>query len=361
MSTLRAIVVRVGLALGAWLLGALPAVSDPETAQAALGAGRSALGRKDWAAAKAQFQRALDEDPTLLEAQLGLGEAQAGGGDREQAARSLRALLLTIEELKERSEEQVALYSRARKRLPQLGGEDAALDLLVRKHADLLASLSSKWASKDPGVAAEAAQAALRLAPDHAKATDLRARAAQAGSRKPIAIFNGRDGVGFEPLTKEWRVEDGLLIGDVTEGAYLLPSQERWAGDFDILMEASIVEAYTANGPPFLAVMGGFVDRDHHLRLGCLRTGILWRETFGPTEAETRDLADVPLARIDPKLTPKSWITYEMRFRGKHVIALVAGKEIGRAPRPKERPECQVVLTVQCCKAAIRRLEITPR
>ena len=110
MTASRAIVVRLGLACGACLLGALPAGSDPETAKTALEAGRSALGRKDWAAARTQFQRALDEDPSLLEAHLGLSESFVGAGDKEQAARPLRGLLQTIEELGERSDEQLALY-----------------------------------------------------------------------------------------------------------------------------------------------------------------------------------------------------------------------------------------------------------
>lgn len=361
MSRPNVLVARLALGLCVMLGGALAGSSDPEVAKAAMEAGRAALGRKDWAAAAAQFQRAIDEDGSLLEAWLGLGEAQAGGGDRTKAAQSFRFLLGSIEELPERSGEQLALYTRTRKRTAQLGRDDAALDVLVRKHADALAALSVKWATKDPAAAAEAARAALRIAPDHPKAADLRTRATQGPSGKAIAIFNGRDGVGFEPLTKEWTVQGGLLVGEVREGAYLLSSQQRWAGDYDVVMEASVLESYSASGPPMIGLLGAFADRDHHLMLACLRKGILWRETFGPADADSRDHADVPLERIDPTLSPKSWISYEMRFRGRQVIAVVAGKEVARIPRPKDRPEGPIVINVQCCKAAIRRLEITPR
>lgn len=354
-------VVRLALGLGVVLGGALAGSGDPDEARSALEAGRAALGRKDWSAAATHFQRSLDEDGTLLEAWLGLGEAFSGGGDRAKASQSFRSLLGAIEELPEPSDEQRALYTKARKRATQLGRDDATLDGLVRKHADALAALSVKWATKDPAAAAEAARAALRIAPDHAKEADLRARATQGPTGKAISIFNGRDGVGFEPLTKEWKVQDGLLIGEVREGAYLLSSQQRWAGDYDVAMEASVLESYAASGPPMIGLLGAFADRDHHVMLACLRKAILWRETFGPAGADTRDLADLPLERIDPKLAPTSWIRYEMRFRSKHIIALVAGKEIARIPRPKERPEGPIVLNVQCCKAAIRRLEVTPR
>lgn len=361
MSRHASLVVRLALGL-VLLLGGAPAGSgDPELARAALEAGRSALARKDWSGAAAQFQRAIDEDAGVLDAWLGLGEAHAGGGERAKAAQAFRFVLGSIEELPERSEDQLALYTRTRKRTTQLGRDDAALDALVRKHADALAALAAKWAVKDPAAAAEAARAALRIAPDHPKAADLRARAAQGSSGKAISIFNGRDGVGFDPLTREWTVQDGLLIGEVREGAYLLASQQRWAGDYDVVMEASVLESHAANGPPMIGVLAGFADRDHHYMLACLRKGILWRETFGSSADDTRDLADVPLERIDPKLTPASWIRYEMRFRSKHILALVAGKEVGRIPRPKDRPEGPIVLNVQCCKAAVRRLEITPR
>jgi tetratricopeptide (TPR) repeat protein len=231
MSCHASFVVRMALGLGVLLGGALVGSSDPEEARRALETGRAALGRKDWTAAATQYQRALDEDGALLEAWLGLGEAHAGGGDRAKASQSFRSLLGAIEELPEPSEEQRALYTKTRKRTLQLGRDDATLDGLVRKHADALAALSVKWATKDPAAAAEAARAALRIAPDHAKAADLQARATQGPSGKTVAIFNGRDGVGFEPLTKEWTVQDGLLIGEVRQDAYLLSSQQRWAGD----------------------------------------------------------------------------------------------------------------------------------
>jgi tetratricopeptide (TPR) repeat protein len=335
--------------------------ADPDVARAALESGRNALTRKDWPAAVLSFQRALEEEPTLVEARMGLAEAHAGAGRRPEAAQALRDALERLEAVGTLPADQLALYTRARKRLAELSSEDAALDVLVRKHADALVALGTKWAAKDAAAAGDAIRAALRLAPDHPKAGAALAKAGEAASRAPVALFNGRDTSGWTGAGSQWRVEAGALVGDVPDGAYALTSQERYKGDFDVLVEASELEVYPRSGPTFFALKAPWTDDRHWSSLGCLRGALVWRDAWGSSEAEQRDVLDVPYAKVRAGITPRTWLTYELRFRGGQMFALIDGKEVARAPRRDDRAEGHVVLVVQNCKVAFRRIEITQR
>jgi hypothetical protein len=89
--------------------------------------------------------------------------------------------------------------------------------------------------------------------------------------------------------------------------------------------------------------------------------GSSFPDKSGPSSAEEKDLCEGSYESIDAGLDPTAWTTYEIRFRGNQTTALVGGKEVARAARPKERAEGHVTLKVPCCKAAFRRIEITPR
>lgn len=339
MRRLRIGTLAIALASGSAFLGARAAAPDAELAQAVLEVGKTSLAKKEWAQAQAQFKRALEEDPLLMEARVGLAEAHAGAGERPRASREMRAVLEALEGLPSLTPEQVALYSRARKRACELNREDATLDALVRKHADALTALSGKWGSKDAAASSEAARAALRLAPDHAKAADLRQRLGGGSDGKMVALFNGRDGTGWTKMSREWTVEQGLLVGNVPDRALLLPSQKRWSGNFDVLIEASLQEEFPKNGPPHFAVMGDWLDPDRNVALGYLRGDVMWRTQTGPSDAEEKDHFDRPYRDVDPKLDPKGWVLYEIRFRGNEMTALVGGKEsvAHRGPRSASR------------------------
>lgn len=338
-----------------------PPCADPDVARAALESGRNALTRKEWDVAVSSFQRALEEDPDLVEARVGLAEAHAGAGRRTEAAQALRASLDRLEATAPLATEQAALYTRARKRLAELSADDAALDLLVRKHADVLVALGTKWAAKDTNVAGDALRAALRLAPDHPKAGAALSKVGEAVARRPVALFNGRDSTGWNGIGPQWRVESGALVGEVREGAYIITSQHTYSGDFDVLVEASQLEDYPQAGPTFFALKAPWTDDDHWSSLGCLRGALVWRDASGPGEANQRDILDIPYSKLRAGASPRSWITYELRFRGSLMFALIDGKEVAREPRPRDRKSGHIAIVVQHCKVAFRRIEVTQR
>lgn len=350
-------VVALGFALA--LCAAVDA--DPDVARAALEAGRSALSRKDWAAARTSFQRALDEEPDLHEARAGLAEAQVGLGDRPEAATTFRTLLTRMEESTGLSPEHVALYTRSRRRLSEVSPDDAALDLIVRRHADLLAVLGGKWTAKDPDVAAAALRAALRIAPDHAKAASTLGKVGAVVARKPMALFNGRDLAGWEGVGPTWTVDAGTIVGDVRDGAMILTTSQRFSGDFDVVMEARLVKEYVEQGPPFFALEAPWVDDKTNSSFGCLRGKLLWRDSPEEEGLAPRDLVDMPFTKVKEGLAPSTWITYELRFRGNQMMALIDGREVGRSARPKARDDGRVGLVAQNCKVTFRRVEVTPR
>jgi tetratricopeptide (TPR) repeat protein len=348
----------------AWVLtlavsGAVEA--DPDVARAALEAGKSALSRKDWSTAQTSFQRALEEEPDHHEARAGLADAQMGLGNRAEAATTLRGLLTRMEEATALAPEQVAVYTRGRKRLSEVSPDDAALDLIVRRHADALAVLGGKWTAKEPDVAAAALRAALRIAPDHSKAASSLTKVGAVVARKPMALFNGRDLSGWEGAGPTWTIDAGTILGDVRDAAMILTTSQKFSGDFDVLMEARLVKEYSDRGPPFFAVEAPWVDDKVNSSFGCLRGKLLWRDGAEEEGQGSRDLVDMPFAKVKEGLAPSTWITYELRFRGNQMMALIDGKEVGRAPRPKARDNGRVGLVCQNCKVAIRRVEVTPR
>ena len=116
--------IAAGLLVAAALLSTLRAdAGDEVVAQAAYDAGNEALKGKYYAAAREKFERALEEDPQLVEAWCGIGLAQAGEGKEDEALASLRKGLGLLEAVAPLEKSRLAMYEAA---LDKLGAAASA-------------------------------------------------------------------------------------------------------------------------------------------------------------------------------------------------------------------------------------------
>jgi tetratricopeptide (TPR) repeat protein len=336
--------------------------ADEAVARAALAAAEVSLGKKEWRVAQDQFRRALEEDATLLEARCGLGHALAGDGRTDEAVTEFRAALVALELIAPLPAERIALYTRTQKRLGELSKGDASLFALMRKQADALVSLGQKFATKDPEASERALRAAVRLAPDHEKANSLLSQSTGQARGKAVSLLTGKEAGMWSHLNPpNWTFENGVITGRITDTAMLVRNNRRWSGDFDVFIEARLVEEFAKAGPASFAVLPAWTDQRQTHWLGFLRGNVLWQDVAGPEESDEREFLYQKCAEVAGGVDPTVWTTYEVRFRGDTVSAYVNGKEIGFAKRPVGRDAGYVCLKVQFCHVEFRRVEVTPR
>lgn len=344
------------LALG---VAASSSHADRDSGLAALQAGRAALARQDWARAQEQFRRAIEEDATLSDARLGLAEAMWGGGDRAKALDALRSLATALEEGAPLTKDDIGVYARTRQILAQSGREDAALDTLLRKHADALVGIANRWTARDARAAELALRTALLLAPDHPKAGDLLAAFSASGVGKPIALFSGQNLGGWQWMVQpEWTFSEGTILANIPDKAMLVATNDSWSGDFDVIVEARMKEQFPKNGPPYFSVMAPWVDPTHNVGLGVRRETLWWFEKTGA--AEDVEHFSKPFAELKG-IDPANWTTFTLKFRGDSVSAQVNGVSLGKVQRQGAVAAGRVCLRVQCCTVAFRRVELIPR
>lgn len=356
--------IAAGLLVAAALLSTLRAdAGDDVVAQAAYDAGNEALKGKYYAAAREKFERALEEDPQLVEAWCGIGLAQAGEGKEDEALASLRKGLGLLEAVAPLEKSRLAMYEAALDKLGDLSSRDAELTKLMRKQADTLLGLGKKYASKDADAAAKALFQAIRLAPENTRVAkmidDLKAEA----RGHSVSLMTGAlKGMWSWIDPPEWSYEGGIISGDVKDAAMLVKSDRVWSGDYDVLVEARLVDTYPKAGAAFFAVMPAWVKDTPTAKFGVLSGKVHWQDQMNPDDKDSTDLLDMPVQDVEGGgIDPKEWNTYEVRLRGRDMSVYVNGKKLAEAKRPKERTGGHVVLLVQLCKAEFRRVEVTPR
>jgi tetratricopeptide (TPR) repeat protein len=335
------------------LCAAPPAVrADRETAEFFADRGEKALKDGDASAAEEHFRRSLEEDEAFAPARFGLARALIAAELREDGLEELKR---AVDELRAESSWK-SEQQKARKLLDELDKAGAQLRKLVDAHVEELVAFARKWMKKDQDTAVRALRAALTLAPGHAKAAQMIESLGLSAKGPPEPWFDGTSNAGWiEMGPPRWKVEDGAIVGDVKDGAYIGRTERMIEGDFDVLMEARLVEEH--DGPSYFAVAPAYDGRDGHYSLGLLKGKLLFQEDV---DAETD--REVYHANPPHEFDAADWHVYELRFRGSRVIALVDGQEIAvDESRPDARSGGFVGLKCQHCRFEVRRVEVTPR
>jgi tetratricopeptide (TPR) repeat protein len=313
-----------------------------------------ALRAKRYAEAEADYARALAEDATLHPARLGLGEALLGLGRRDAAVECFRAVAAEAEA--GRAQAPAAdLVAKARKRLKELDAAGAALDALVDAHVASLIDVAGRWAGKDPDLAEAALRDVLRLRPSEKRASSMLEKMGKAPSGQWTAAFDGKSLTGWvwmNPPT--WQVTDGTLVADVRDAAVIGRSEGRWKGDFDVRMEARLLEARA--GGTYFALLGALKEEYVLTAFGIHDEQVALKEWHG--ESREREVFAARHAGLKRPFDPKDWNVYELQFRKDKIRAVVNGEVLSTIGRDPVRDEGHVGLKVQNCKVAFRRIDV---
>jgi len=345
-------VLRLVLAVVLLLAVAAPVLADRETATFFADRGEKALKDQDASGAEEHFRRALEEDADYAPARFGLARALIAAEMREDGVAELKQAVTQLGG----DPDWKATLKKARKLLDEIDRVGAELRGLVDAHVADLVSFAKKWMKKDVDAAVRALRAALRLRPGHAKAAQMIESLGLSAKGPPQSIFDGATLSGWVDMgPPTWKAENGVIVGDVKEGAYIDRSEAMFEGDFDVLMEARLLESY--KGPSYFALCPTFDGRDGHYALGVLKGKFLFQEDV---DADT----DREFYNANPPhdFETEDWHVYELRFRGKRVVALIDGQQIAvDSERPDARSGGFIGLTCQDCRIEIRRVEVVPR
>jgi hypothetical protein len=343
------------------LLLLLPGVgsllADSETAQFVAQRADKALQAKAWADAESLYRKALEEDPKLLRARLGLAEALLGGGQRAAGLTELRRF---AEEAgaAEASAGLAPLVAKAKKRLAELDADGTDLEKRIDGHVAALLAFAGRWKEKDPDVAATALDQLLLLKPGHEKATELRAGFEKKPSAATTQLFNGKDDKGwtwFKPPT--WTVREGVIVAKAVNSSLLARTDTVYSGQFDVLMECRFTQFEGSNS--IFALCPCWKSDDDMSRLGLRDGKVAWDEVIARERVE--GYGQIAFGDLKPPLDVRLWNIYEMRYRKSDIFVFVNGKEVFKMSRPATRAEGFVALLVSNCAVEVRRVELVQR
>ncbi len=341
----------------AWLAAALVAcvaglgLADRATAQFHAERGDKALKAGQAAEAEQHFTRALEEDATYAPARFGLARALLANGHRDQGLDELRAALDALGGEKAWKSDLAA----ARKLLDDTDRAGAELRAQVDAHVEALVAFARKWRKKDEAQAVRALRAALALRPGDEKAAALIEELGQSPKGPAVELFDGRSTTGWVAMTDQvWTASGGTLTGSTKTDPYIGRSERYVEGDFDVSVEARLLESF--EGPDYFALAGASDGKDAHYVIGLLRGKLFFEEQRSGDDDRTF-VNTAPAHDFDAA----QWHRYEMRFRGDHVTAYVDGVELAAdAERPASKRAGFVGLIVQNCKAEFRHVRFTP-
>jgi hypothetical protein len=344
------------LLLVAWLSGTTAA--DRETAEFVAQRADKALVARSWAEAEGLYRKALEEDATLLRARLGLGEALLGSGQRAAGIAEIRQFVDEAGALAAPTPALAALLAKARKRLVEMDTLGTELDQRIDAHVAALVAFAGRWREKDPDIAVEALEQALRLRPGQAKAAEALDGLRQRAPAVVTALFNGKDATGWTWLQPPmWQVRDGILVAKADGQGFLARTDTQVRGEFDVRMEARFVLDW-GNARTFLLCPCMKQEFDT-MRFGVRKEHLIWEEVTAADDVET--YGTVRITEIEPAFDLMAWNVYELRYGKSEVTALVNGRELFRKPRPAARDGGFVGLLVEDCTVEFRRVELSQR
>ena len=335
-----------------------PALADRATAESHAALGDKALLEKDWAQAEDQFRKALAADASLHSARYGLSQALLGSGRGSPGIEELRKFVSDVKADKSATPAWKALVTKAEKQLQGIEASGADLQKIVGRWADDLVAFARKSAPKDPSNAKRAARLALELRPEDKGAGAVLEKLGESAKGPPVVLFNGTDLSKWSKVEAPYfQLADGHLVCDVPKGSRIVYADQPVEGDFDIRMEARLLAEN--EGDPLVSLMLYGTGPFDYLSLGVLNRKAYFVDRT--TESEKQIFLRKPIAELKKPFDPEQWTTYEMRFRGDSVLALVNGELLATEPRSERRKGGFVGINVQGAKAAIRLVEFQPR
>lgn len=344
---------NVVLAVPAVVLLATAASADRETAEYFTSRGQRYLEDKDWERALEMFQRALEEDPTYLPAAYHLGEAHLGAGEREKGIERLRAFVDDAAESTEWSD----LVATARERLEEVDVAGGELHAIVRDYADRLTELAAKYWQEDPQIAETALRRVLELRPGDAKAAALLERMGKEVT--PIVhLFNGKNCEGWVKMfAPDWQCIGGILTAFGRDASFFGHHETYWEGDFDILVEARVVEIYA--GTPVMELLACCSGAYQWYSFGTVSGRAQFDEY--DTMQSPRMVRTAYAHELEKGFDPEAWNVFELKFRGEEVHAFLNGEKFASEPRSPKHPKGYIGLWVQNAKAEFKRVEAVKR
>lgn len=349
----------LALLLPALILSAAQAVADRATAEYFAERGEKALRAKDWKEAEKFFRRALEEDELFLPARLGLSESLLGSGQRALAIQELRRLCGDADGVADLPTAWKSSLRKARRLLAKIDELGTELDKLLGDHLDALLKFASHWKSKDPDMAARAVTQALALKPEHKQAAALLKEIGLGRDEGFEPLFDGKGLAGWAQMSApQWVVVDGILRGTCPpETAYMGRTEKRFQGEYDLRMEARLVEK--DGRVPHFGLVAGMTEEHQRVVLGWLKDAVSVLEYTGTKDSD--ELFSALPRNMVPPFSVTSWNVFELRFRKDRIHAVVNGKEVHDLRRRPERENGYVGLVLQDAKIEIKRIEFRQR
>lgn len=346
------------LALALLLAVAATARADRATAEFFAGRGEQALKAKTWEEAEKMYRRSLEEDATYLPARHGLAQALLGSGRTGPGIEELRAFTAAVNAAADAPADWKALAAKATKQLADVDVSGAELKKILDRYADEFGALARKWAAKDRATAELAARRVLLLRPGDAGAEEVLKQMGGAAKGPVVPLFNGTNLTNWEKGGfPQWQVQEGLVIAEASDGAYVIRSQKEFSGDFDVRCEIRMIEERGVD--PLASVLATWKSDYDYYGVGLLNRKLYVHERVA--ESDSRVVARVTPSEFKGNFEPLGWNQWEVRFRGNEVAVFLNGTELSREPRPAKRDKGFVALMIQVAKAAFRGVEVLPR
>ncbi|MCE9634279.1 MAG: hypothetical protein K8T90_01125 [Planctomycetes bacterium] len=187
--------VAVGIAalagLAATAAVAPDAAADAKVAETLFKSGKQAYSKGDYAGAITYFQKAIEEDTTLLEASWWCAAAQEKLGDKGAALTTYREFLALVSGKPAATKEELRLKALAEKSVESLAAGEKESKKLEDAFVGNLMQFAKDNFVRDPGVALKALAQILAVRPDHSEALKLREKLGGGAADGPSGASSG--------------------------------------------------------------------------------------------------------------------------------------------------------------------------
>ncbi|MEE8106021.1 MAG: family 16 glycoside hydrolase [Planctomycetota bacterium] len=306
------------------LLGSV-ALADEESARYFLQRAMTELDKKRFEKAEKFLDKSLEEQTDYAPAHVGYAQLDRARGRRKSAIAHLEACLAQ-KDRKDLSPDEKQAMKLAADLMAQLDRARVEFQKMVDAHIKRLMELADKSAAKKPDLATAAYRSVLALDPEHKAAKQGLAEAS--GEAVPQSrgerLFNGRDLEGWSVRPPDWRVEDGLMKGKISEAAILNWKRRPVAGDFTLHVELRIVEA--TSDAPMCGIVFGIASTFDHFGLWIMEDG--WALDRQKVEGKRKELASKKFQTGTRAFKTDGWHTYRIDRRGKRITCFCDTKKL---------------------------------
>jgi tetratricopeptide (TPR) repeat protein len=352
------------LALGGLFLACVPALADAEAAKEFLRLGKSALKKKKFDEAVTRFEKALGEDPGLIEAQYWIAVAFDKNGDKNRAIQAFRDFLARYGEKKAKgtaSRGETRLEGLGRKRLNGLAIWEGKFEKIEKTFISDLIKFAREYSKKDTASAVKALKVLLKICPNHGDAQAFLRRLGGAGEEESDESEDGPEiaapfrkvhswkdllGLKIFKAKDKWTFEGKTLVGDLQDGMIFLPNTVIMSGSaFAVEIEARQLAEYHRGwliGFIFGHRKGEFLSAFYQ------KTQLVLRHELA---SGGTDLDKVAVPPVDPK----AWHRLGAIVRGNAIEIWFDGKKVLSSTHPTRMDlNGEIGLFQQRCKAQYR-------